>query len=211
MSLLGKLFKGDRVIWIVFMLLCLISLVEVFSATSTIAYKNANHWAPIMRHATFLFIGFVGILIINNIPVRGLKAIGFFLPIAILLLGLTLVVGEKTNDSQRWLNIFGFSFQPSELAKISLIVFIAYILSRKNQFSETTIFRTAIISVGVTCLFIITENLSTALLIAGVCTLMMCIGGVSIVKLSKIVGALALVGIIFAFLPEEIVQKTLPD
>ena len=49
MDLASKLFKGDRVIWIIFMFLCLISVVEVFSATSTIAYKNANHWAPIVR------------------------------------------------------------------------------------------------------------------------------------------------------------------
>lgn len=54
MDLASKLFKGDRVIWIIFMFLCLISVIEVFSATSTIAYKNANHWAPIVRHATFL-------------------------------------------------------------------------------------------------------------------------------------------------------------
>lgn len=49
MDLASKLFKGDRVIWIIFMFLCLVSVVEVFSATSTIAYKNANHWAPIVR------------------------------------------------------------------------------------------------------------------------------------------------------------------
>ena len=58
MDLASKLFKGDRVIWIIFMFLCLISVVEVFSATSTIAYKNANHWAPIVRHATFLLGGY---------------------------------------------------------------------------------------------------------------------------------------------------------
>ena len=56
MDLASKLFKGDRVIWIIFMFLCLISVVEVFSATSTIAYKNANHWAPIGT-ARHLFIG----------------------------------------------------------------------------------------------------------------------------------------------------------
>jgi len=52
----------DRQLWIIFMFLCLISVVEVFSATSTIAYKNANHWAPIVRHATFLLGGFVMVL-----------------------------------------------------------------------------------------------------------------------------------------------------
>ena len=59
MDLASKLFKGDRVIWVIFMFLCLVSVIEVFSATSTIAYKNANHWAPIVRHATFLLGGFV--------------------------------------------------------------------------------------------------------------------------------------------------------
>ena len=49
MDLASKLFKGDRVIWVIFMFLCLVSVIEVFSATSTIAYKNANHWAPIVR------------------------------------------------------------------------------------------------------------------------------------------------------------------
>lgn len=56
MDLASKLFKGDRVIWIIFMFLCLISVVEVFSATSTIAYKNANHWGA-YRTARHLFIG----------------------------------------------------------------------------------------------------------------------------------------------------------
>ena len=67
MDLASKLFKGDRVIWIIFMFLCLISVVEVFSATSTIAYKNANHWAPIVRHATFLLGGFVMVLLLHNV------------------------------------------------------------------------------------------------------------------------------------------------
>ena len=71
MDLASKLFKGDRVIWIIFMFLCLISVVEVFSATSTIAYKNANHWAPIVRHATFLLGGFVMVLLLHNIPAFG--------------------------------------------------------------------------------------------------------------------------------------------
>ena len=70
MDLASKLFKGDRVIWVIFMFLCLVSVIEVFSATSTIAYKNANHWAPIVRHATFLLGGFVLVLLMHNIPCR---------------------------------------------------------------------------------------------------------------------------------------------
>ena len=67
MDLASRLFKGDRVIWIIFMFLCLISVTEVFSATSTIAYRNANYWMPIIRHASFLLMGFAGVLILYRI------------------------------------------------------------------------------------------------------------------------------------------------
>ena len=83
MDLASKLFKGDRVIWIIFMFLCLISVVEVFSATSTIAYKNANHWAPIVRHATFLLGGFVLVLLLHNVPCRFVPAVILLLPVHI--------------------------------------------------------------------------------------------------------------------------------
>ena len=89
MDLASKLFKGDRVIWIIFMFLCLISVVEVFSATSTIAYKNANHWAPIVRHATFLLGGFVMVLLLHNIPCRFFSAFIILLPVSMLMLIVT--------------------------------------------------------------------------------------------------------------------------
>ena len=93
MDLASKLFKGDRVIWIIFMFLCLISVVEVFSATSTIAYKNANHWAPIVRHATFLLGGFVMVLLLHNIPCRFFSAFIILLPVSMLMLIVTPFIG----------------------------------------------------------------------------------------------------------------------
>ena len=74
MSLASKLFKGDRVIWIIFMFLCLISAVEVFSATSTLAYQNVNDWAPIGRHATFLVGGFLAVVLLHNVPYTVFRA-----------------------------------------------------------------------------------------------------------------------------------------
>ena len=114
MDLASKLFKGDRVIWIIFMFLCLISVVEVFSATSTIAYKNANHWAPIVRHATFLLGGFVLVLLLHNVPCRFFPAFILLLPVSVLMLLVTPFVGINANDAHRWLEIFGIQFQPSE-------------------------------------------------------------------------------------------------
>ena len=107
MDLASKLFKGDRVIWIIFMFLCLISVVEVFSATSTIAYKNANHWAPIVRHATFLLGGFVMVLLLHNIPCRFFSAFIILLPVSMLMLIVTPFIGVDANDAHRWLEIMG--------------------------------------------------------------------------------------------------------
>ena len=53
----SKIFKGDKVIWSVFIALTIISLIEVFSSTSTLVYRQQNHWGPILRHATFLLGG----------------------------------------------------------------------------------------------------------------------------------------------------------
>ena len=78
MDLASRLFKGDRVIWIIFMFLCLISVTEVFSATSTIAYRNANYWMPIIRHASFLLMGFAGVLILHNLPYKVFIGFGLF-------------------------------------------------------------------------------------------------------------------------------------
>ena len=57
MDLIKDLFKGDKVIWIIFLFLCLISIVEVFSAASTLTYKSGDHWGPITQHSVILMVG----------------------------------------------------------------------------------------------------------------------------------------------------------
>ncbi|MDD2435992.1 MAG: FtsW/RodA/SpoVE family cell cycle protein [Massilibacteroides sp.] len=214
MELANKLFRGDRVIWIIFMFLCLISVIEVFSATSTIAYKNVYFWAPIMRHATFLLIGFVIILLLHNIPYRFFSAFIVFLPISILMLIVTPFIGVSANDAHRWLDIFGIQFQPSEFAKLASIVFIAFMLSKRGKFTEKQIYNSILIGVGITCLLIFPENFSTAIMLFGVCYLMMFIGQLSIKKLIKLGAILVASGGLFLclilFTPES-VAKYLPD
>lgn len=192
MDLVSKLFKGDRVIWIIFMFLCFISAVEVFSATSTIAYKNANHWAPIVRHATFLLGGFVLVLILHNIPCRFFPAFIFLLPVSVVMLILTPFIGVSANDAHRWLEVFGVQFQPSEFAKLACIVFIAFLLSKRGKFTENQIFKYILIGVGTSCILILPENFSTAFMLFGVSFLMMFIGQLPMVKLAKLGGVLLL-------------------
>ena len=214
MNLFGKLFKGDKVIWCIFLALCVVSLLEVFSATSTIAYRQQSHWAPILRHATFLFIGFAGVLFLQRVPSRFYSVLLLGLPISIILLVITMFMGTDVNGASRWLGVGSFTIQPSEFAKISLVGFIAFFLSKMKSDNESWIFKTLIIGIAVTCLLIAPENLSTACLLFGVCFLMMFIGQVSMKRLGKIVlvcggSALLLVGCL-TMLPDTFVKKYLP-
>ena len=214
MGLASKLFKGDKVIWSIFMFLCLVSVIEVFSATSTIAYKNADYWAPIVRHASFLLGGFGLVLILHNVPYRFFPLFILLLPISVLMLIATPFVGISANDAHRWLELFGVPFQPSEFAKIASIVFVAFLLSKRRRFTEDRIFKYILIGVGTTCLLILPENLSTAFLLFGVCFLMMFIGQLPLLKLGKLVGVLLLALVLFLlllkFTPAGITQY-LPD
>jgi cell division protein FtsW len=210
-DLASKLFKGDRAVWIIFMLLCLISLVEVFSATSTLAYKNANHWAPIVRHATFLLGGFVIILLIHNFHYRFFSVLIFLLPVSIVLLIATPWIGISANDAHRWLEIFGIQFQPSEFAKLSLIVFIAFMMSRRSRFTEKQIYYSILITAGITCFIIFWENVSTAIMLFVISFLMMFIGQLPFWKLFRLGAGLVLGGCLLLFAiynaPDDMLEK----
>ena len=70
MDLIKDLFKGDKVIWIIFLFLCLISIVEVFSAASTLTYKSGDHWGPITQHSVILMVGVCIVVLVHNIPCK---------------------------------------------------------------------------------------------------------------------------------------------
>ncbi|MDR2954023.1 MAG: FtsW/RodA/SpoVE family cell cycle protein [Prevotella sp.] len=213
-NFLGRAFKGDKVIWYIFMALCIISLLEVFSATSTIAYRQQNHWAPIFRHAVFLLIGFGVVMFLQRVPSRYFSILLLGIPISAILLIITMFMGEDINGAQRWLGVGAFTIQPSEFAKISAIGFVAFFLSKMNTDNESWIFKTLIIGVGAMCLLIAPENLSTACLLFGVCFLMMFIGQVSLKKLGLVAFAgIATVGLllgILTMLPDSS-KEFLPD
>lgn len=215
MNLFGKLFKGDKVVWCIFLALCVISLLAVFSATSTIVYRYQDHWSPILRHAIFLGVGFGGIVFLQRIPSRFFAIFLVALPISVILLVVTLFFGTDVNGAQRALGAGIFSFQPSELAKISLIGVIAFFLSKMKPENEDWIFKVLIISISITCLLIAPENLSTALLLFGVCFLMLFIGQINLRKLAKVVlvcvAGLALAIGVLTLMPADFVKNYLPD
>src|SRR5690554_2417976 len=159
-----KIFKGDKVIWSVFIILCVISLVEIFSATSTIVYRQQNQWGPILRHTMFLIGGVGVILLIHNIPYRYFSSLIFVLLAAIVLLILTPFIGTSINNADRWISFMGFTIQPSEIAKISLMGTIAFLLSKQNGQNDGLLFKWMISLMVVVCGIIAMDNLSTAFL-----------------------------------------------
>ncbi len=192
MDLVSKLFKGDRVIWVIFIFLCLISAMEVFSATSTLAYKNVNHWEPIARHGSFLLFGAITVLVLHNVPCRLFSLGILLLPVSVILLLMTFFFGVSENDANRWLRIFGFQIQPSEIAKLGCVIFVAFMLSRRGKFTEKQIYRWILVGVGIICALIMPENFSTAFMLFGVCFLMMFVGQISLLRLGKLAGILTL-------------------
>lgn len=193
-NFLGRAFKGDKVIWCIFIALCIVSLLEVFSATSTIAYRQQSHWAPILRHAAFLLIGFGLVMFLQRIRSKYFSILLLGIPVSVVLLIITMFMGQDVNGAQRWLGVGAFTIQPSEFAKISAIGFVAFFLSKMKTENEDWIFKTLIIGIGVLCLLIAPENLSTACLLFGVCFMLMFIGQVSLRKL----GLITLIGVVSA-------------
>ena len=182
----NKIFQGDRVIWIIYFFLCMISLIEVYSAASTLSYKTGDFMAPLFKQAVFLGIGTLVVVLVHNIPCRFFKIVPVLgWPIIVAILLITLAFGVKENGGTRWLSILGFQFQPSELAKGVVVTTTALILGamqRENGADKRAIKYILIATIPI-CALIVTENLSTTAILFGVVCLMMFIGRVPLKQL----------------------------
>lgn len=190
----GK-FKGDAVIWSVFFFLCIISIIEVFSASSHLSFKTGNYLSPVLKHCALQAVGVVVMICTMNIKCRYFKLITpFALLFSFLMLIIVLCVGESTNGSQRWIDFLGIQFQPSEIAKGALILATAQILSAMQTPEGAD--KRAFKYIMIVCVFIIplimVENLSTAALLCIVVFMMMFIGKVPKLQLGRLLGIVAL-------------------
>ena len=190
MDLLKNFFKGDKAIWIIYLFLCLISIVEVFSASSTLTYKSGDHWGPITNHLTLLMVGTIAVWIVHNIPCRWFKTFIALLPISWALLIAVFVIGALTNGAKRWIDLGFIQFQPSEVAKMATIITVAFILSRMQEENGANkkAFKYICGITAATCGLIVTENLSTAVLLAGSVFLLMFVGRVPFKQLGLLSG-----------------------
>lgn len=205
MDLIKDLFKGDKVIWIIFLFLCLISITEVFSAASTLTYKSGDHWGPITQHSVILLVGVFIVVLVHNIPCKWFRVIPFFLyPLSTILLAFVMMMGvltgDRVNGAARWMTFFGIQFQPSELAKMAVIVSTAFILAKMQDENGANpkAFKYIMIILGIAFVLIAPENGSTAALLFGVVYLMMIIGRVPWKQIFKLTFSLLFVITLFA-------------
>lgn len=190
------LFKGDKIIWIVFITLCAISWVEVFSATSRQTYESGSYWGPIIKHTGFLLGGIALAWFIHTLKARWIDKLtmGFYW---LGLLGLiwAQVSGTKLNDSARWITIpgLGMTIQPMEIAKMGIVMIVARILSnhQTSKGTDSKALMKILKYASLPTLIIFKENFSSALLLAFTVYFMMIIGGVPKRQLLKTTGIAA--------------------
>lgn len=213
MDFVNKIFRGDRVIWMVFMFLCLISIVEVYSASSTLTFRT-DYWNPILRHSMFLLVGLGIVLGVHAIKPKYFSALGILLPAVWILLIGTRIFGTPVNGSYRWIEIAGVTFQPSEIAKLCLVIFTAFLLSKRKDTANDSSFRWILIAAIITCGIIFIDNGSTAILLFAIIFLMMIIGQISLKKIGKLtlyLGiAAGLLCCVIWFVPSQTIGKVLP-
>lgn len=196
---LSNIFKGDKVIWMVFFFLCMISIIEVYSASSSLSYKGGNYWSPILKHSGTLFLGAFMMIVVMNIKCRYFK---LATPILLMFSFITLVwvwiAGETTNGANRWITFIGIQFQPSEIGKGALMLAISQILSamQTDKGADKKAFQYILIVSAFIIIPIIFENLSTAMLISFTVILMMFVGRVPLKQIGKLLGVIALIAVL---------------
>lgn len=203
---LGTIFKGDRIIWGVIAGLFFYSLLAVYSASVSVAFaRYGGNTTFFLRSQIFLMMFcLLIIVVIHNLPYRVYSSLaGFFVVISIILLIITPIIGIEINSAVRSIEIpgTGIRVQASELAKVSLIIYYARMLSKyQNQLNDFKLLsRVFIVPLGIIAVLIMPENLSTALMIFGICMMVLFIGRVPVKYLLAWTG-IALVSVILVAL-----------
>ena len=202
MQAILKYIKGDRVIWAVATLLALFSILVVYSSIVTLAYKyqGGNTEFYLLKHTIILMIGFGLMYFAHKLNYRyysRMSQVALYLAIPLLLL--TLLTGASINDASRWLVIpvINQTFQTSDLAKLALIMFLARMLSKRQDnikdFNQA--FVPIMIPVLLVCGLILPANFSTAAMLFVTSLVVMFIGRINLAYIISLV-SIGVVGLV---------------
>lgn len=196
MSQISKIFKGDRTIWLIVITLSFLGVLAVYSSTGTLAFakQKGNTEFYFLRHLGYLVVGWGVLFLTHKIPFKfysRIAQIGFWISLG--LLYLTLAIGSNINNATRVISIGGLTFQPSDMAKLFLVLYIARFLSkRQDEVENFSVFRNVMIAILAIIIPIIPENLSTALVVMTTSTLLLYIGRIKFRYILMLVGGGAL-------------------
>jgi cell division protein FtsW len=190
--------KGDRIIWAIAALLAIFSFLPVYSAASNLAYvgSGSNTFSYFIKHFVHLFLGFSIIYGIHKIPYRYFRGLSMvMIPVVLILLIITMLQGATIGgaNASRWIRvpIVGFAFQPSTLAALVLMVYVARYLSKIKD-KIITIKGSILplwLPVFIVLALILPANFSTAAIIFSMVVLLTYVGGYPFKYLSIIIGS----------------------
>lgn len=187
-----SIFKGDIYIWAIVFTLSVIGVLAVYSATGTLAFakQSGNTEFYLLRHLGFLVVGLFLMYLIHNIPVKYYaRPSQFLLWVSFFLLIATLIVGYRINNAARVIPILGFTFQPSDMAKVFLVMFMAkYLSKRQDSVHKSSVMWWLVGVIMIIIIPIIPENLSTALVILTTSTMIMLLGRIKLKYILSLAG-----------------------
>lgn len=192
--------RQDPYLWAIYITLVLVSLVELYSASSR-EVTAGKIFYPLIRHGALLAFGTAIVFTLSRIKFnRFFNFIPWFTLGSILLMGYVLVNGDIINGARRSLTIMGFSLYPSEFLKMSAVLVIALIMSKthmkKAYNPNTCIIMTAIV-VFIMGALLFSQGLTNTLLLMCISLSMMLVGGIKLRKLAVVLivyGVVALMG-----------------
>lgn len=193
--------KGDKVIWALVILLALISMLAVYSATGSLAYskQRGNTEFYLFKQIVFIVLGIVVIYfahLVNYTIYSSVSKIAFLVSIPLLIY--TLFFGLKMNEGSRWISVLGLTIQTSDMARLALFMYLARLMSKKQEVIKDfrSGFVPVITPVLITCGLIAPANLSTALLLGASCLMLLFIGRARMRHIALVIG-IALIPIVF--------------
>ena len=182
---LKRFFRGDRYLWGLIVLFMVVSLLSVYSSSVGVAYSShqGNTFYFLRTQFIMLFLGLIIIVVTHWIPyINYMRYAALAMGVSIALLAVTLVAGVNINSASRWLEIpvIGLRIQPSDIAKVVLVIYLARGLTiyqnKLHDFKTVTVH--LLLPVAAVCMLIMSENLSTALMIFAISMIILFVGRV---------------------------------
>ncbi|MCM1071490.1 MAG: FtsW/RodA/SpoVE family cell cycle protein [[Clostridium] fimetarium] len=192
--------KADKYIWAIYIALLVVSVVELYSASSR-EVQASNVFGPLLRHGKMLVLG-AGITIgLSRMKFKWIIHLTPIFALFSLVIGFYVFFnGQIINGARRSMTLLGIPLQSAELLKLAVVLFIAYMMTRKTSQSRGVKNLGIVFSAGyvlICCGLLVTQGLTNTLLLMGVSFAMMLIAGVDMKRFMLVIVSYAAIGGVF--------------